>query len=107
MCGIIIAGDKCHDITAPLYCHHIFNICYPVGLESVYTFLEYIHMGKKASQANVILIVSFLLCMHKFCTVLLACQAYIIPGICQRNRISIYLYIYIYISIIDTINIII
>ena len=72
--------------------HYIFNICYPVGLESVYTFLEYISIWTESQLSKVLfLIVSFLLCMYKFCTVLLACQSHNIPGVHQRIRISLYL----------------
>ena len=89
---------------ALLASHYIFNICYPVGLESVYTFLEYISIWTESQLSKVLfLIVSFLLCMYKFCTVLLACQSHNIPGVHQRIRISLYL---ILISLLRNINII-
>ena len=52
---IFLAVDKVpimelHSSEAPLAllaAHYVFNICYPVGLESVYAFLEYIFMDKK------------------------------------------------------------
>jgi len=39
---------------ALLASHYVFNICYPVGLESVYTFLEYIYMDRKPVKQGVV-----------------------------------------------------
>ena len=39
---------------ALLASQYIFNICYPVGLESVNTFLEYIYMDRKPVQQGVV-----------------------------------------------------
>ena len=39
---------------ALLASHYIFNICCPVGLESVYTVLEYIYMDRKPVKQGVL-----------------------------------------------------
>ena len=74
---------------ALLASHYIFNICCPVGLESVYTVLEYIYMDRKPVKQGVLFSCFFsALHVYKFCTVLLACQLHIIPGVHQRIRIE-------------------
>lgn len=37
-----------------LAAHYVFNICYPVGIESVYTFLEFIYMNRKPVRQGVV-----------------------------------------------------
>lgn len=50
---VIMKVDSSEAPLSLLVSHNIFNICYPVGLQSVYTSLEYIYMDRPIKQGVV------------------------------------------------------
>ena len=61
--------DADEGVLALLAAHYVFNVCYPVGVESVYTFLEYVFLNKRPVKQGVVFNRFFHLFMLKFCTV--------------------------------------